>query len=123
MPLFANASILQTHDPIRSVGDRRIMRNHHDRKALTVLLGDEIQDLRAGLLVEVARRLIGQQDLRVVHQCPGDRNALALAAGELARPVPQPVPEPEGLQQIGGVVANGPDPSVLVPAMQPDQRR
>ena len=42
-------------------------------------------DLLGGLRVEVARRLVGQDELRVVDQRPRDRDALLLAARELAR--------------------------------------
>ena len=43
--------------------------------------------------VEVAGRLVGQHDRRLADERAGDRHALALAAGELAGPVPQPVAE------------------------------
>ena len=50
-------------------------------------LGEEGHDLDAGLRVEVAGRLVGQQDRRIVHERARDRDALALAAGQLVRPV------------------------------------
>jgi len=50
-------------------------------------------DLPAGGLVEVAGRLVGEHDGRVSHQGSGDRDALLLAAGQLAGPVRHPVAE------------------------------
>ena len=54
------------------------------------------QDGRARRLVEVPRRLVGQQQRRVVDERPRDREALLLAAGELvgerARHVLEPQP-------------------------------
>ena len=41
--------------------------------------------------VEVAGRLVGQDDVGVVDQRPGDGHALLLAAGELRGPVVEPV--------------------------------
>ena len=35
--------------------------------------------------VEVGQRLVEQEDLRITHQRPAHRDALALAAGELRR--------------------------------------
>ena len=48
-------------------------------------------DLVAGLRVELAGRLVGQDQDRLLDQRPGDRHALLLAAGELVRPVVEPV--------------------------------
>ena len=41
--------------------------------------------------VEVAGRLVGQDELGVVHQAAGDGHALLLAAGELRRPMLEPL--------------------------------
>ncbi len=50
--------------------------------------------------VEVAGRLVGQQDRRVVDECARDRDPLLLTAGELARLVVGAVGEPD-LRQHG----------------------
>ena len=44
-------------------------------------------DLDAGLRVEIPGRLVGEQNRGVVDERAGDRDALALAAGELVGPV------------------------------------
>ena len=50
---------------------------------LAVELAEELHDLVAGLRVEVAGGLVGQDQLRVVDQRAGDGHALLLAAGQL----------------------------------------
>ena len=50
-------------------------------------LVEQLEDLLAGLAVERAGRLVGQQDQRVVDQRPRDADALLLPAGELHRAV------------------------------------
>ena len=55
--------------------------------------------------VEVAGRLVGEQQRRAVDQRPGDRDALLLAAGELRRVVVQPVAQADALEQLRGPVA------------------
>ena len=64
------------------------MGDHHDRLAeLAHGAAHEREDLGAGARVEVAGRLVGEDDLRPAGQGPGDGDALLLAAGELARAV------------------------------------
>ena len=62
-------------------------------------------DLAAGLGVEVAGRLVGEQDARPVDEGAGDGGALHLAAGQLARPVVQPAAEADAVEQLDGPVA------------------
>jgi hypothetical protein len=67
------------------LGDSRVVRDHHNR--LPVLIDQFPQDGRDPLAVrgiEVAGRLIGQQDGRFDDQGPGDGNPLLLATGEFA---------------------------------------
>jgi len=54
--------------------------------------------------VEIAGRLVGEQQRRVVHQRPRDGDTLLLASGELIRMVAQPVAEAHGLQRVGGAL-------------------
>jgi len=56
-------------------------------------------DLVAGLLVQVASRLVGRQHLRFLDQCAGDRNTLLLAAGQLRGQVRGPVGEADAVQR------------------------
>ena len=56
-------------------------------------------DVVPGALVQVPGRLVGQQHLGLLDQGPGDGHPLLLAAGQLRRQVPQPLPQPEVLQR------------------------
>ena len=58
-------------------------------------------DLGAGRRVEVAGRLVGQQQRRLADDRPGDRHPLPLAAGQLVRPVVEPVRQPDPVQRRG----------------------
>jgi hypothetical protein len=58
-------------------------------------LVEEADDLVSRPLVEVPRRLIGEQDLRLLHQRAGDGHALVLPAGKLGRQVAQSVTQPD----------------------------
>ena len=64
-----------------------IVRDDHDRRAVGVHAIEEIGDLLARVLVELAGRLVRQQQRRPVRQRARDRHALHLAAGELRRPM------------------------------------
>jgi hypothetical protein len=66
----------------------------HDQEGHLVLVVDakqEVVDLVRGAGVEVAGRLVGQQQARAHDQRAGDRHALLLATGELAGAVVQAV--------------------------------
>ena len=75
------------------VGRRgRVVRDHHDRLAeLVDGASHERQELAAGRAVEVAGRLVGEDDRRPAGERAGDGDALLLTARQLARPVRQPV--------------------------------
>ena len=54
----------------------------------------QIDDLGAGRLVEIAGRLVGDEDRRLGRQRARERHALLLAAGQLRRIVVQPLASP-----------------------------
>ena len=62
------------------VGDEQ-----HRHAVLRLQPGEQFEDLRLHGHVERRRRLVGDQQLRLVGQRHGDHHALALAAGELVR--------------------------------------
>ena len=68
---------------------------------------EDLVDLVAGLGVELAGRLVGQDEHRLLDQGPGDGHALLLAAGELVGAVVEPVPQADLLEQLGGPLAAG----------------
>ena len=65
-----------------AVGKLRVMGDHNDELVLGDLL-ENFHDLHGCVGVQRAGGLVGQKDIRVVHQSPGDGHALHLAAGHL----------------------------------------
>ncbi len=57
----------------------------------------QIDDLLAGGFVEIAGRLVGDEDRGIGRQRAGQRDALLLAAGQLRRIVMQALAEPDRL--------------------------
>src|SRR3954454_5991070 len=82
-------------DPAREVGMRRRVGDHDHRRALLIELAEHPHHLFAMSGVEVARRLIGQDQLGLTDQCASDRDALLLAAGQLSRTMLRAVRNPD----------------------------
>ena len=59
----------------------------------------QVEDLVAGLAIEVARRLVAEQQRRIGDDGARDADALLLAAGELPRIVLRAVGEADDLQR------------------------
>ena len=73
-------------DPVGVRGGDRVVGDHHDGLAeLVDGLAHEVEDLGAGLRVEVAGRLVGEDDVGPAGQGPGHGDPLLLAARQLAR--------------------------------------
>ena len=68
----------------------------------------QADDLGAGVGVEVAGRLVGEQDARAIDQGAGDGGALHLAAGQLARLVLQAMPQADAVEQLRGLLLQRP---------------
>ena len=62
-----------------------IVGDHHDRPARCSELAQQRQDLFAGLGIQAAGRLVGQDDRRIVDDRPRDGNSALLAPRELGR--------------------------------------
>ena len=77
-------------------GDVRLVRHEdHRHPALAVQALEERDDLEARRGVEVAGRLVGEEQRRAPDERARDRDALLLAARELARQVALAVAEPD----------------------------
>ena len=63
-------------------------------------LAQQVEHLGGDVGVQRAGRLVGERDGGLGDQRPRDRDALALAAGELERPVAQPRAEPDALEDL-----------------------
>ena len=88
---------------IGSLSHFGVMGHHDDRPfGLSSHGFENVQKLGPGLLIEVACRFVGEQDGRVVDERPGDRDALALAARELRRPVAEAVAEADAHEELLG---------------------
>ena len=86
-PPGENALVEMQRAP-RAVGGVRIVRDHHDRLAvIAVERLQQVEDLVAGLAIEIAGRLVAEQQRRVGDDRARDADALFLAAGQLARVV------------------------------------
>ncbi len=93
----------QPHHAVAALRQRGVVRHQHQRHAALGVLGEQqIDDLLAGGLVEIAGRLVRDQDRRIGRQRAGQRDALLLAAGQLRRIMMQAVAEADRSQFLRG---------------------
>ena len=80
---------------------QRVAVRHDDQHGLlrVVQLEEQRRDGVGRLGVEVARRLVAQQQLRLSDQRARDGDALFLAAGQLRGPMTQAAAEPDAIEQ------------------------
>ena len=73
----------------------------HQQDGATLLVegAQQLHGLVGGAAVEVAGRLVGEQQRGVIDQRAGDGHPLPLSAGQLARQVPQALLDPKQLRQ------------------------
>src|SRR6478609_661541 len=76
---------MQFQATVGQTGDNRIMRDHDDGASLGVHFTKLAEHDFFVHGVEVAGGLVGQNDVRIVDQGPGDADALLFAAGKLRR--------------------------------------
>src|SRR5919204_2490292 len=76
-----------------------------DGCTVRVQLVKDAQHLLARVRVEVPGRLVREDDGGPGNDGPSDRHPLALAAGQLIWPVPQPLSKPDALQRRSGQLA------------------
>ena len=82
-----NSSIKHVHDPAGVAGVALVVRNHYDRRSVTIELIQQIEDFLAVGGVEVAGRLVRQNQFWTGDDRTGNGDALLLSAGQLLRPV------------------------------------
>src|SRR5262245_25340496 len=82
--LVGQHALFEVERSTGALGRVRVVRHHHDR-LLEFLVEpvEQREDLLAGLAVEVAGRLVGEQHRGIAHQRTRDRDALLLSAREL----------------------------------------
>ena len=88
-----------------------VMGDQDDGIAFRGQLFQQRHNLPATAAVQSPRRLVRQDNLAAVHQCPGDGYPLLLAAGKLARLVAHTLIQPQPLQQCRG-------PGLTVPGLE-----
>ena len=86
-PLLDDPARVHHGDVVGDLGDHaEVVGDQHDRRVeLALQAVEQLEDLRLDGHVERRRRLVGDQQLRVVDQPHRDHHALAHAAGELVR--------------------------------------
>ena len=77
-------------------GDVLLVGDHHDRPPGGVQVVEDLQDLALGGAVDVAGRLVGEDQRGIGDDRARDRDPLLLAAGELLRAVRGAVGEADG---------------------------
>src|SRR2546430_15365119 len=73
------------HGPRRPLGGVGIVGHHHDRLAVIAIERlQQLEDLVAGFSIEIARRLVAEQQRRIRDDGPRDADTLLLSTRELA---------------------------------------
>ena len=102
-------SVLQGDDAmVELLHELVLMRDHQHGRALFVDLRQQLHDIVGHLRVDVAGRLVGDDQRRIVHQRPRQPHALLFAAGQLRRIAAALVLQVEQLQNIRHAAADLP---------------
>ena len=85
--LLDDSTPVHDRDPVREhVDDREVVTDEQARELQALLqLLQQVEESGLHRDVERARRLVRDEQFRGERECPGDADALALAAGELVR--------------------------------------
>src|SRR5882757_1747056 len=82
-------AVFEGDDAVEAAGEIEVVRRDQGGEAgMTDEIEEGVEDAVAGRVIEVAGRLVAEQDPGIVGERPRDRDALLLAAGEPGRPVP-----------------------------------
>ena len=94
-------AVVHAVDLVRHGGDVFVVRDHDERLVLDLFgFQKKLHQLRRALLVEVAGRLVGEHQRRIVHKRPGDRDTLLLTAGQFVRQMVDAVRDAENFQKL-----------------------
>ncbi len=102
--VFRNDTVTDMNNSIGMYGGLRVMRHHHDSTASFMEGMEQFHNLRAGMGVEVARWLIGQDQHRIVDESAGDCHTLLLAAGKFLGQMIDPFSQPDHFQRFASVL-------------------
>jgi hypothetical protein len=99
----------QTDDPVGEIdGQLHLVQGGDDGEV--ILGGDlpqQVDDVAGRYRVEGGDRLIGEQHLRVLHECAGDRDPLLLTAGERVGALVGAVGQTDPVEFLEGFAADG----------------
>ena len=99
--LLADAAVADVDDAVGDLGRARIVADDERRHSLLPReLGEELVDDRRVRVVELAGRLVGDQEPRPVGERSAQRDALLLAAGQLAGMSVRAVAQTDALEQL-----------------------
>ena len=102
-PLLRDAAVADADDPVGDARRLGVVADDHRRAAvLAHELAENVVHLVGGRGVELAGRLVGEEDARSVGERGAERDALLLAAGELAGSPVALRGEPDALEQLVG---------------------
>src|SRR3990170_280504 len=91
-------------DPLRRIPNGAVVGDEDEREALLLVEAlHEGDDLLRRLRVEVPRGLVREDDVRLVHEAPGDRHSLLLPAAQLRGLLERIHLEPDGLEGLQGL--------------------
>ena len=102
-PVLHDFAVLEPHDSLTVRGHIRLVRHDDDRLSVAVQLIEQRENLDARLRIEIARRLVGQQDRRIRDQRTRDRHALPLPARKLVGQVVSALRQTDPLQHALGL--------------------
>ena len=95
------SSVEEPYCPLRLFGLLLVVRDHDDGAAVLLIQAvEQLHHLGTHLRVEVTRRLVGKDDVRVADDGTCDGNTLALPAGKLRREMAHTVRQPDFLQDL-----------------------
>src|SRR5205823_6150281 len=97
--IASNSPVTHFDDPRRILRDVVLVRHDENRDSLRVQFLKERHHFHGRSAVEIARRLVGEEQPRLGDERSRDRNSLLLPAGQLARLVVEPVAETDTFER------------------------
>src|ERR1700688_1561447 len=103
--VLANFSVAKHQHALGVLGDVVLVGDQDDGQSFVVQVLENFHDFDGRAAVQISRRLVRQQDRRLVHQRAGNGYALLLPAGHLRGKVLRAIREAHHGQRIGSSLA------------------